>query len=170
MAAAADAGGEEHPGEEAGVDEEGVGRVAFDEFLGHVGREIGETAEDGGEDHHVHQRLEDRPGETEDGLLVADFDVAPDEKVEEFAIVKEFAEIDGDPTAARADFKFGNLRLGWSGSGNGGGTGRGAEIHLWQLPEVRRNRPGRSCYRLKHEIGNKRLLIQLASELTIHQV
>ncbi len=57
--------------------------------------------------------MQDHPEDADDGLLVADFDVAPDEKVEQFTIGPDFAEAKFEEAAGRLD-------------ANGGG-GAGAE-------------------------------------------
>ena len=74
--------GEEHPGEHGGEDHEGIGRGAF-------GGQPGHLAEDHGHDDHRQERLDDGPGDADDGLLVADGDVAPGEDVEQLAVAPE---------------------------------------------------------------------------------
>ncbi len=67
-----------------------------------AGREVRELSEHddvdgGGEDRH-----EDRPGDAEERLLVADDDVAPDERAEQLAEVPELGEIEAAASAAPA--------------------------------------------------------------------
>ena len=45
---------------------------------------------------------EDRPGDPEERLLVADDDVAPDERPEELAVVPELGHVEARPAGARA--------------------------------------------------------------------
>src|SRR5262249_54968903 len=49
------------------------------------------------------ERLEDGPGGAEDGLLVADLDVAPGEEVEQFAVAPQLAEVDEPPAGLPLD-------------------------------------------------------------------
>ena len=62
-------------------------------------------AEEEGEDGHGQEGLENDPGDADEGLLVANFDVAPDEEKEEFAIVPEFARAELQPAALRGDME-----------------------------------------------------------------
>jgi len=54
-----------------------------------------------GSDQHGEQRLHDYPGDADGGLLVADFDVAPDEEKEQLAILPEFIQAQLKPCAGR---------------------------------------------------------------------
>jgi hypothetical protein len=87
--------GEIGPGDESGEVEDGIGEA--------VGGELGEVAEEESEDEHVEDGLEDDPEDADDGLFVADLDVAPDEKVEEFAVGPDFAEAEFEEAAGRLD-------------------------------------------------------------------
>ena len=75
--------GEIGPGDESGEVEDGIGKA--------VGGELGKAAEKESEDEHVENGLENDPEDTNGGLLIADFDVAPDEEIEEFAVGPDFA-------------------------------------------------------------------------------
>src|SRR5882724_9806416 len=75
---------EVRPGNERGEIENGIGQA--------FGGEFGETSEEKSEDGHGEQRLKNDPEDADGGLFVADFDVAPDEKIEEFAVGPEFRE------------------------------------------------------------------------------
>src|SRR5262249_30912053 len=89
------------------------------------GRELGEPSEEKSENEHGQQRLEDNPSNADDGLLVADFDVAPDKEIEEFAITPELGEAELESSAGRLDAEDG-LRCGqresdgrrWSSDGS----------------------------------------------------
>ncbi len=109
-----DGGGEEGPGEEAGVDEDGVGDA--------TGFHFGHPAKEDGEDDHVHEGLEDGPGGAEEGLFVADFDIAPDEEEEEFAVFPELGDVDEAASLWRAQ-----MMVWWSGSGVSGDWAVGAD-------------------------------------------
>ena len=61
---------------------------------------FGELAEDEREDDHRQERLEDRPGDADRRLLVADLDVAPDERAEQLAVVPELADVEVRPAWA----------------------------------------------------------------------
>jgi len=132
-----DGGGEEGPGENAGVDEEFVGQATG------VLVEAGHFAEEDSEDDGGHDGLEDGPGCAEKGLLVADFDIAPDEEEEKFAVVPELGGVDELPAAGGFDegamegrefrvlsFYFGALsRVGLGNfSGLGGGRREGGDF------------------------------------------
>ena len=56
-------------------------------------------------------RLEDDPGSAERGLLVPDLHVAPDEEVEELAVVPQLAEVERPPAALRPDHGDALLRI-----------------------------------------------------------
>ena len=47
--------------------------------------------------------MNNHPEDADDGLLVADFDVAPDEKVEEFTVGPDFAEAKLEEATGRLD-------------------------------------------------------------------
>lgn len=78
--------GEELPGQHAGHDEERIGD-------GRVGVELGNAAEDDGENHHSEEGADDSPGDTDDGLFIADEDVAPGEEIEELAKAPEVSPV-----------------------------------------------------------------------------
>src|SRR5216683_3071888 len=87
--------GEVGPGDESGEIKNGIGEA--------VGRELGEAAEKEGEDEHVEDGLENDPQDADDGLFVADFDVAPDEEVKELAVGPDFTEAKLEKAARRLD-------------------------------------------------------------------
>jgi hypothetical protein len=67
------------PGQQSRVNEQRVWRRA-------LGRHLGEFAENHGEHDHGQQRLDERPSQAYDGLLVAHSDIAPSEHEEQFPI------------------------------------------------------------------------------------
>src|SRR5260221_11611757 len=87
--------GEVGPGNEGGEIKDGSGKA--------LGREFGEAAEKKRENQHREDGLDNHPEDADDGLLVADFDVAPDEKVEQFAIGPNFTEAKFEEAAGRID-------------------------------------------------------------------
>src|SRR5216684_95754 len=92
-------GGKISPGDERGEVEDGIRKT--------VGGELGEAAEEQSEDKHVEDGLQNDPEDTDGGLFVADFDVAPDEEVEEFAVGPDFAEAKLEKAAGRLDANSG---------------------------------------------------------------
>ncbi len=83
------------PGEHAGEGDE-EGRQAG-------GGQLSHDAEDEGEDARAHEGLDDDPGGAEEGLLVAELDIAEGEGGEQVAEVPELLEVDGLPAFGRAD-------------------------------------------------------------------
>ncbi len=79
-------GGEEGPRQHAGKDHQGVGGGA-------LAGELGDLAEDDGENHHGQEGPDQRPGDADDGLFVADRNVAPGEDLEELPVVPEVAPV-----------------------------------------------------------------------------
>ena len=69
-----------------------AGREGEDRVREAVGADAGELAEEDREDDHRHQRLEDRPRDSEGRLLVPDLDVAPDEEVEQLPVLPDIPE------------------------------------------------------------------------------
>src|SRR2546422_6853277 len=96
-------GGEVGPGDEGGEIENGIREA--------VGGELGEAAEEEREDERSEDGLENDPEDADGGLFVADLDVAPNEKVEEFAVGPDFAEAKLEEATGRLD------------SNGGGGAG-----------------------------------------------
>ena len=74
-----------------------------------VGGHPGEPAEEDREDHHRHEGLQDRPGGAERGLLVAHLDVAPDQEVEQLAVLPELPELEAGETPPRFDHQNGEF-------------------------------------------------------------
>ena len=72
--------GEELPWQQPGEAEDGVGQRRVGAF------HADDLVEDHREDNHGEKGLQDGPGDTEHGLLVAHEDVAPGEEVKEFAV------------------------------------------------------------------------------------
>ena len=94
--------GEQLPGKQGRQDEQGV-RLA-------VGRQLAELAEEDGEDHHGEQRLEDRPGHPQSGLLVPQLDVAQGQEPEQLPVPPDLPQVDRPPAPAGAN--AGDLRRG----------------------------------------------------------
>ena len=82
----AEAGREERPRQHAGEHHQRVGRVA-------IRRQLGDSAEDDGEDNHGQERPDHRPGSADHRLLVAHRQIAPSEHIEQFAITPQIAPI-----------------------------------------------------------------------------
>src|SRR5713101_3581978 len=87
--------GEISPGDKRGKIENGIREA--------LGGELGEASEEKSKDEHGKDGLENDPEDTDGGLLVADLDVAPDEKVEELAVGPDFAEAKLEEAAGRLD-------------------------------------------------------------------
>jgi len=87
-------GGKIHPRKESTVIKNGVREP--------IGWHASKFSENEGEDNHCHKGLEDRPESADDSLFVADFDISPDEKIQEFAIFPEFSQIEVPPIRARS--------------------------------------------------------------------
>lgn len=93
---------------------QGIGKIgprqqpSIDKYrIGHViRRHFSQPSEKNGEDHHCEKRLDDGPEAAQNRLLIADLDVAFDQKIEEFAEFPEFLQIDGNP----AFFGFDNCQ------------------------------------------------------------
>ncbi len=69
-------------------------------------RQFGQAAEKDGEHAHSHERLQDYPQDADGGLLVADFDVAHGEEIEELAILPSFGEAQLEPAARRLNAHY----------------------------------------------------------------
>src|SRR5262249_9664981 len=69
------------------------------------------------EDEHGEKGLQDDPSDADDGLLIADFNVAPHEEVQEFAVAPELAEAKLEGVAWRLDTDDGGRRRGKRKSG-----------------------------------------------------
>jgi hypothetical protein len=67
------------------------------------GWQLGEASEEECEGDHAEQRLENDSEDADGGPLVADFYVAPDEEVEEFAVAPELGEAELEGGAGRLD-------------------------------------------------------------------
>src|SRR5919198_4044066 len=85
-AARGETGGEVGPREHGGEDEERVRHVV-------LGLHVESLVEDEGEDDHLRERHENRPGRTEGRLLVLDLHVAPDEEEQELVVAPELPEV-----------------------------------------------------------------------------
>ena len=92
----ADAGTREGAGEELPWQQPGEA----EDRVGHIGRgalDAERPVEDDGEDDHRQKRLQDRPRNAHDGLLVAHEDVAPGEEVEQLTVGPQLACIERRP-------------------------------------------------------------------------
>src|SRR5262249_15284713 len=96
---AAERGGEVHPGDQRGVSEDRVGQA--------FGRYASQAAEEDAEDDHRHEWLDHRPGRADRGLLIADLEIAPDEEVEQLAVLPELTQVETNPAAGWADQRLG---------------------------------------------------------------
>ena len=123
--------GEIGPGDESGEIKDGIGEA--------VGGELGEAAKEQSEDEHVEDGLQDDPEDADGGLLVADFDVAPDEKVKELAVSPDFAEAKLEEAAGRLDANDG--RSAGMERESGGGLREGCHV-LIRVPK--KGREGRN--------------------------
>src|SRR5260370_37077284 len=89
-----------------------------------LGRKLGGAAEKKRENQPREDGLDNHPQDADGGLLVADFDVAPNEKVEQFAVGPDFAEAKLEKAAGRLDANSrggGRVRRGRGGAGGDGG-------------------------------------------------
>ena len=86
---------EEHPGDQAGEDEQGIRHVARG-----AGRRL---AKEEAEDQHRRQRLQDRPGRPQNRLLVTHLDVAPGQEEQELTVPPELPQIDELPAMPPLD-------------------------------------------------------------------
>jgi len=68
-------------------------------------------AKDDGKNNHRGQRLDDRPGGTQNGLLVAYLDVSPSKEIKKFSILPEVVEFKRNPTTAWPNNDCGDYRL-----------------------------------------------------------
>ena len=85
-----------------------IGQHTRDDEAGVRGRargEVRELPEDDHVDERRERRHEDRPRDAEEGLLVADGDVAPDERPEELAVVPQLADVEARNPARRPDHR-----------------------------------------------------------------
>ena len=87
--------GEIGPGHQGGEAEQGIGHA--------VGTDLGEFAEDDGENDHGKKRLNDRPANAEHRLGVTDFNTPPDQEVKQIAILDQFFPVDEFPALAWFD-------------------------------------------------------------------
>ena len=122
---AAESVAEELPGEDGGVEEDGVGDAGD-------ARDVEDGLEDEDAGDHGEEGTENAPGEADDGLLVADDDVAADHEAEEFAAAPEVAPVLGFFAAGFDDEGvgvvvgggvIGERRSDWKGQGFGGRIG-----------------------------------------------
>jgi hypothetical protein len=91
--------GEELPGHECAVGRDCVGDPLR---RGHVPGPQQEP-EQQREDHHRHQRLNHRPRDPEQRLLVADLEIAKGEEADQLAVAPELGQVDRDPAPTGAD-------------------------------------------------------------------
>ena len=86
-----------------------------------VGEESGEFPEEESEAKHVEDGLQDDPEDADGGLFIADFDVAPDEEIEQLAVGPDLAEAQLKKVAGR-----------FNANGRGGAGARRKESGLWR--------------------------------------
>ena len=86
-------------------------------------------------DERRERRDEDRPGDAEERLLVADGDVAPDERPEELAVVPELADVEPREPARRPDHRH----AAWRHRGRSRRRRRGSERRSTASDGVRRS-------------------------------
>jgi len=78
-----------HPGHKGAVVEDWIRQA--------VRRDMRERTEEQTEDDHGHKRLQDSPRGPDGRLLVTDFQVAPYEKIEQFAELPQLGQIGAEP-------------------------------------------------------------------------
>ena len=78
--------GEQEPRHEAREHHNGIGRLAF-------ARQLCQLAKDDGEDHHGEKGPDERPGDADHSLFVADRDVPPGEDGKQLTVVPEVAPV-----------------------------------------------------------------------------
>ena len=88
-------GREVRPEQESGIDE--------DRVLLALGGEVRELPEDEREHDHRQERLQDRPRDADERLLVANLYVAPHEAAEQLAVVPQLAQVEARPARGRPD-------------------------------------------------------------------
>ncbi len=91
-----------------------------------VRRHAGKAPEDDAEDRHREERLDQRPAGAQHRLLVADFDVAPDEEEDQLAELPQLAEPQARPPQRRLD----------DGDGRLGGRSRGLRVRSYVLTQT----------------------------------
>ena len=83
------------PGHKGGKTEDGIGQARRREFGEFAKKDVGHN--------HGQQGLQDHPEHADRGLFVADFDVAPDEEIQQFAVVPQLFQAQVEPAARRLD-------------------------------------------------------------------
>ena len=83
------------PGEKPEIGEHRIGHA--------VARNLRKVPEKNAENDHRREWLEDRPENSEDGLFVADGEIATRKEVQKVAIVEEVRDLLGEPATARLD-------------------------------------------------------------------
>ena len=73
---------------------------------GVVGRQLCELSEDHAENDHRNNRLQNRPTHSQCSLLVADFDIAPDQKVHQLAVLPQVFQIQRHPSPGWLDNRY----------------------------------------------------------------
>src|SRR5438093_275781 len=89
----------EGPQRESRVDEQQIRAV---DLL----RQSSEATKKDGEEQRRRQWLNDGPQRAEYGLFVADFDIAPDEEVQQLAVAPELRQVHALPRSRRLDSQF----------------------------------------------------------------
>ena len=103
--------GEIVPADDTGKVEEDGGQA--------VSAELGDVAEDDGEDEGGEQGLDDEPQGAENGLLEVGDEVAPDEHADEVAIAPEVVQVQVEPAGLGTDDEVPGVGGGGRGSGHG---------------------------------------------------
>jgi len=86
-------GGKIGPGHDGGETENGIRET--------LGGKFGESAKKECGDKHREYGLKDDPHHADGGLLVADFNVTPDEKVEQLTVIPQLLQVEVEPAARR---------------------------------------------------------------------
>ena len=85
---------EVHPGKKRAVIEDGVGLPSEGTWTKRPKKSV--------KTQHGHEWLQNGPGRADGGLLVADLDLAPDEEIDQLAVLPQLAQR-GWPTSVRAE-------------------------------------------------------------------
>ena len=85
--------GEELPGQHGGIGEDRVRHA--------IGGHLGKIAKEDGENHHGHERFEDRPQDAEHRLLVTHFQIAPGEEIDQLAVDPQVVKVADPPSLWR---------------------------------------------------------------------
>src|SRR5262249_34166118 len=92
-----------NPRDERGEIKNGIGQAGRGQF--------GKAAKEQSEDQHGKQRLQDHPSDADDSLLVADFDVAPNEEIKELSVAPKLGEAKLQCSSSRLNADDGGNRV-----------------------------------------------------------